>query len=133
MSGVDPVVRHMLLCDDARPNPNNPRKWDVLGLVSAVNAASESDFPVLVPTLCVYLEIAGGRGTGQARIDCRQADSGKVMFSSPTHEVTFPPDPLAVRGLAFRLVDCKFPQPGLYWLQFCYNQQTLAEQPLIVR
>ena len=133
MSGVNPVVRHMLLCDDIRPNPSNPNKMDVLGLVSTIHAVAESDYPLHVPMLCVYLEIAGGRGIGQARIDCRQADSGLVMFSSPTHKLNFPPDPRAVRGLAFRLVDCMFPQSGLYWVQFCYNQQILTEQPVVVR
>ena len=133
MSGVDPVVRHMLLCDDIQPHPSNPNKMDVLGLVSTIHAVAEADFPLHVPMLCIYLEISGGRGTGQARIDCRQADSDLVRFSSLTHELTFPPDPRAVRGLVFRLVDCLFPQSGLYWVQFCYNRQILAEQPLVVR
>jgi hypothetical protein len=133
MNGVDPFVRHMLLCEDIRRDPNNPKKVDVLGLLNTIQAVGEPAFPLRLPVLCVYLEVAGGRGTGQARVDCRQADSGRVIFSNPTHDLTFSPNPLAVRSLVFRISDCIFPGPGLYWIQFCYNQKALAEQPLIVR
>jgi len=133
MNGIDPVVRHMLLCEDVRPEPNRPNKVDVLGMIGKVEAVGEPAFPMRLPILCVYLEVAGGRGTGQARIDCRHADSGRRVFSSLTHTVTFPPDPLAVRSLLFRIRNCTFPAPALYWVQFWYNNRTLAEQPLVVR
>ncbi len=133
MSRVDPFIRHMLLCEDVRRDPNNPNKVDVLGLLSTIRAGGESAFPLHLPVLCVYLEVSGGRGVGQARIDCRQADSGQVIFSTPPHPLTFSLDPLAVRFLIFRVTDCFFPEPGLYWVQFCYNQRILVEQPLVVR
>jgi hypothetical protein len=133
MNAVDPVVRHMLLCEDIRRETNNPKKIDVLGLLNTLEALEEPAFPLHLPVLCVYMEVTGGRGTGQAHIDCRQADSGRVVFSSPAHALTFPPNPLAIRGLVFRISACRFPEPGLYWIQFCYNQRMLAEQPLVVR
>ena len=133
MNGVDPFIRHMLLCEDVRRDPNNPNKVDVLGLLSTVRAVGEPAFPLHLPVLCVYLEVSGGRGTGQARIDCRQADSGQILFSNPSHALTFSPNPLAVRFLIFRITDCFFAEPGLYWIQFRYNQRILAEQPLVVR
>jgi hypothetical protein len=133
MNGVDPFVRHMLLCEGVRKNPTKASKVDVLGLLSTVTAVGSPAFPALLPVLCVYLELTAGRGTGQAHVDCRYADSGNLVFSSPIHVVTFPPDPLAIRGFVFRITDCIFPAPGLYWVQFCYNQKMLAEQPLIVR
>lgn len=133
MNGVDPFVRHMLLCEDIRRNPNNPHKLDLLGLSNTLIAVGSPAFPLLAPVLCVYLEITAGRGTGQAHIDCRYADSGEIVFSSPSHAVAFPANPLAIRGLIFRITDCIFPEPGLYWVQFCYNQKMIAEQPLIVR
>ena len=133
MEGVDPFVRHMLLCEDTRRDPNNPKKVDVLGLLSTIQPVGESAFPLHLAALCVYLEVTGGRGTGQAQVDCRQADTGRVVFSSPPHALTFPLNPLAIRSLVFRIRDCIFSDPGLYWIQFCYNQKTLAEQPLVVR
>lgn len=133
MNGIDPVVRLMLLCEDVRRDPHKPNKLDILGLINSVEAVGEPPFPVGLPVLCVYLSVTGGRGTGQARIECRHADSGQVVFSGPTHTLSFPPDPLAVRSLVFRMRECLLPSPALYVVQFWYNGKPLAEQPLIVR
>jgi uncharacterized protein DUF6941 len=133
MNGVDPFVRHMLLCEGVRKNPKKPNKLDVLGLLNTLTATGSPAFPMRPPVLCVYLEVTAGRGAGQGHIDCRQADSGQLVFSSPNHTVTFPPNPLDIRGLVFRRTNCVLPGPGLHWIQFCYNQKVLAEQPLIVR
>jgi hypothetical protein len=123
----------MLLCDDFRHDPSAPNKVDILGLVSTIQSHGDPPFPLHHPLLCVYLELTGGRGTGQANIAIRQADTGLVLSLTAPHAVTFPPDPLAIRGLGFRILDCVFPTPGLYWVQFCYNQNVLAEQSVLVR
>jgi hypothetical protein len=123
----------MLLCEDVRPDPGNPKKLDILGLISTVQGAEGATFPLQLPVLCVYLAVSGGRGSGQTRIDVRQADSGNLVFASRSHLIVFPSDPLAVRGVVFRIRNCVFQEPGLYWVQFCYNDQKLAEQSLVVR
>jgi hypothetical protein len=110
MDGIDPVVRHMLLCEDVRRDPNRPNKVDILGMIGKVEAAPGASFPIQLPVLCVYLEVTGGRGTGRARIECRHGDSGQLIFSSLTYPVTFPPDPLALRYILFRVRDCRFPE-----------------------
>src|SRR4051794_36700388 len=117
MNGIAPVVRHMLLCEDVRPDPSNPNRLDILGLIGTVQGAEGATVPLHLPLLCVYLNLTGGRGIGQARIDVRQADSGNVVFASPSHSLTFPADPLAVRSVVFRIRDGVFREPGLYWVQ----------------
>jgi hypothetical protein len=49
MNTVDPVVRHMLLCDDVQRDPGDPRKVNVFGLVSTVRAVAEAPFPLCLP------------------------------------------------------------------------------------
>jgi hypothetical protein len=130
---MEPIVRHMLLCDDAQPDPGSPRKVNVCGLVSIIQPEPDIPFPLSHPELCVYLQVTGGRGAGQGRIVAVRADTDQVVFASAAHPITFGPDPLAVLGIVFRIQDCVFPEPGLYWIQFRFNGKTIAYQPLLVK
>lgn len=133
MNDIDPVVRHMLVCDDVQPHADFPNKVNVLGLISTVRAVSDPAYPLQVPQLSVYLAVTGGRGTGTATIIVKHADTELVIFRSASHHITLPADPLAVLGLVFRIRDGVFPQPGLYWVEFEYNEKVLTRQPLLVR
>jgi len=123
----------MLLCDEVRHDPDNPLKIDVFGLVSTIRALSDPPFPLRLPQLCTYLQLTGGRGTGQGQIATIHADTDQVAFTSVASALTFGSDPLAVLGVVFRMRDCPFPEPGLYWVQFRYNEKVLAQQALVVR
>jgi hypothetical protein len=131
MNGIDPVVRHMILCDDVRRYPNNPNKIDIIGLLSTVRPAADSAYPLLLPNLCVFLSLTGGRGTGVGQINLRHADSGILLRSSAPVALTFPANPLALTGLIVRLRNCILPQPDLYWVEFCYNQKVIAQQSVV--
>jgi hypothetical protein len=133
MSSIPPNVRHMLLCDDVRPDPENPGKLNVLGLVSSIRSTAEPPFPLRHPQLCLYLQVTEGRGKGNVRIVVREADSEVVVSATPPRELTFAGSPLSVAAMLFRVQDCVFPRPGLYWVQFCFGEQVLAQEPLLVR
>jgi hypothetical protein len=133
MNGIEPMVRHMILCDNVRRNPNNPNKIDILGLISTVRPAAGSTYPLPLSNLCVYLNLTGGRGTGAGQINVRHADSDIILLSSAPLTLIFPADPLALAGLIFRVRNCVLPQAGLYWIEFCYNQKVLAQQPILAK
>jgi len=133
MNGVEPFIRHMLLCEKVQLRQTGPMKVNALGLMSFFSVRRAAGFPARLPKLCVYIELSGGRGSGSVRVDVRNADSGFVVSSSPEHEVTMAQDPLEVQTLVFNLADCALPHAGLYWVQFCYNDRVLAEQPLMAR
>jgi hypothetical protein len=61
------------------------------------------------------------------------ADTAEVSYFGQGHEIEFGPDPLEVHGVVFRLPFCSFPRPGLYWVEFRFNDAALARQPLLVR
>ena len=131
---VPPVVRHMLLCEDIGRDPTNPKRIAIYGLIGAIRSTGEPPFPLLYPVLCVYLVLAGGRGEGDAQIVGVSADGEKPVFASPTHRLSFGlTDPLDVAAVIFRIRDCSFPQAGLYWIEFRYNGETIAREPLVVR
>jgi hypothetical protein len=50
-----------------------------------------------------------------------------------TRTIPFKSNPLDVQGLFFRVRKCRFPKPGLYWVQFWYNEQMIAQQALLLR
>jgi hypothetical protein len=128
---MNPFVRHMLICDDVRSRPDNVRKVDVYGLLSTVRPGQQA-FPVQL-TFCVYVAMTGGRGTGTVQVVVADAETGEANFTGAAHPITFDPDPLKVLGAIFRIRRCPFPHPGLYWVEFRYNGETLARQPLQVR
>lgn len=133
MSNLAPIVRHMLICEDVRTHPDSPKKVNVFGLLSTIRAAEYETYPLCLPNLCIYLQITGGRGSGAGQIVAVQADSEQFVFASLAHPLVLGNNPLAVRGLVFRIQDCIFPQPGLYWIQFRFDDRTIAEQPLVLK
>jgi hypothetical protein len=130
---VGPVVRYMILCVGWGPDPSNPRRVNIDGLLSSIRSRSQPPYPAHVREMCVFLCLTGGRGTGGAEIVCTSEDNGQVVFVTPKHRVTFPADPLAVVAVPFRICDCRFPSADLYSVEFWYNGAKLEERPLLLR
>jgi hypothetical protein len=132
MDSVVPFVRHMLLCDDVQASSTSPHKINVYGLLSAVRSADpKSAYPVR-HSFAVYMALTG-RGSGEGRISVIDAGTGDVTFRGQAHTIDFGPDPLKVLGVIFRIQPCLFPRPGLYWVEFQYNNISVARQPLLAR
>jgi uncharacterized protein DUF6941 len=133
MSEVLPVVRYLILCEDVQTDPDNPRRVTLVGLLSTMRSLEEPPFPLLYRELCVFLQMTECRGPADGRVEIRQADSAQVVFRSRTRTIPLGSDPLEVVGFVFRIRNCLFPAPGLYWVQFWYNGEVLAQQPLVLR
>jgi hypothetical protein len=67
------------------------------------------------------------------RIEIVEADSDRIVFRTPTNIVSFGNDPLHVANISVRIRNCEFPAPGLYWVQFWYNEEAIAQQPVLLR
>ncbi len=132
MSGVTPVVRCLIPCEDIRVEPTDARKVSLVNLIHAIRSQASPPYPVTQPELCVFVQLTGCRGSGEVAIQIVHADSGRVISSSPTRTAQLSTDPLAVVGLSFRMRACSFPEAGLYYIRFCYNDTPLAEQPLLL-
>lgn len=72
-------------------------------------------------------------GGAEGRIEIQHADSGQVMFRTRTRTIQLGNDPLEVVGATFRIRNCLFQEAGLYWVQFWYNEQMIAQQSLLLR
>ena len=132
MATIPPVVRHMILCDEVTSDPTTER-INLLGLVTSIESRAASPFPLRYPQLCAYLQMTNGRGSGVVQLLIRLADSEWLVSGSSPHRVRFPNDPLLVHGMVLRLLNCPFPQPGLYIVEVRFEGQVIANEPLLVR
>jgi hypothetical protein len=133
MADIEPVVRHMLLCDDVRVDPTRPGRRDVLGWYSVLTSTLTPPFPLRFPSMCVYSLLVGGRGKGEARVAVRHADTDAVVQLSQRYRITFPADPLRLVYLKILVQNCTFPRPGLYTVELYWNQSLVAQESLRLR
>ncbi|MCI0640643.1 MAG: hypothetical protein L0Y72_27970 [Gemmataceae bacterium] len=130
---VAPHVRHMLVCEDVRQRGNRPTKIDIFGLVHSLRPAHHgASFP-LVASFCVFVVLTAGRGVGAAQIVIVHSDRGDRVFEGQKRRLKFGSNPLEVTAVRFRIVSCVFPELGLYSVEFRYNEETVAHQPLLVK
>jgi Family of unknown function (DUF6941) len=132
MSEVHPTVRYLILCENVRINPSGSQV-SLDNLVSVLRAHGNPPFPMVRPELCVFVQLVECRGTGKIAVRLVEADSESVLFQTPDRTVVLGNDPLAIKGLSFRIRNCPFPAAGLFLVQFLYNDEVLAEQTLLVR
>ncbi len=130
---ITPVVRYMLLCEDLRLDPQNRRQVTIIGLVSNIHSLDQPPYPLIYRELCVFLALTEGRGRGEGRINCVFEETGEKAFETAKRQIQFGRDPLEVVGVTFRIRDCRFPFPGRYSVQFWYNEEKVAEHPLLMR
>lgn len=130
---IKPVVRYMLLCDDWHSDPANGWRVTIIGLLTNINPAYETSYPLVYPELCVFLVLTEGYGQGEGRIVCIDEESGNAVFETGSRPIPFGPDPLKVIGVPFRIQECPFPGAGLYSVQFWYESELVEERPLRVR
>jgi hypothetical protein len=130
LNGVRPVVRYLIVCNDVVLEPKT-KEVTIIRLISTIRALQ--DFPVRHPVLCVFVELTECPGTGRIRIQIVQADTGRITFRTRPRSVEFGNDSLEVVGVRFRIRNCTFPAAGLYLVQFWYNDESIAEQPILLR
>jgi hypothetical protein len=126
-----PFVRHMLLCDDVRPVAKNSRKVTVYGLTSTIRIGDKG-FPATYG-FSVYLQLTEGRGEGRGRIVVVDSQSGERCYEGHDHRLVFGSNPLKVYGALIRIPQCEFPGPGLFWVEFWYEERLLSREPMLVR
>ena len=130
---VPPVVRQMIVCQRVTPDPGRPDRVDLLGVSDTLRSKTDPPFPTRYPAFCVFLEVTSCRGAVIGQIQVVEADSGAQMAQTADHQLPLPNDPLETRLFSFRILDCPFPNPGLYWVQFWCDGSLVHEVDLTVR
>lgn len=100
---------------------------------SLVTPDGDPPYPFWLNQMCVFLVLTEGRGVGSCRLKLVFEETGQVVWETRPQSIAFGPDPLALHGLIFRDRQVPFPSPGMYIVQFWYNDRMMAQQPVRAR
>jgi hypothetical protein len=125
---LEPKVRQMIVCEDARVRQGSVGKIDIFGIMNKVTAKS---FPCNL-SFAVYLCLTDGRGAGRGRIVVKKAVAGETAYVGDLHEFEFGTDPLPLHPFLIRVFSCQLPSPALYSVEFVYNDVVLESCAMLV-
>ncbi len=130
---VPPIVRYMILCNDWETDVKNQNRINIFGLLSHIFPVDTPAYPLVQRKICVFLALTEVRGVGKVRIKCVFEETGQLAFQTAEMEIRGGADPLAIEAVSFRILGCTFPIPGMYSIQFWYNEAMVHECPLHLR
>jgi len=133
MSGLLPLVRCMLLCEEVVIDPARANRYTLVGVLHTIRPILTPGYPFRHPRMDVFAQLTSCHGPVQVWLEVVRADNGQVAIRSPTWRFPFRNDPLAVRSIVLRLNRVRYTAPGLYWVRLWYNNTLLAEQALFAR
>jgi uncharacterized protein DUF6941 len=121
-----PYVRHMLLCSNAVTEANNVT---IQGLLSTINGET---FPYS-GGFSVVLSLSEGRRPGEGRIRIVDSDNGEECYLGRPFLIPFENAPLKSYLVTFRVTRCTFPRPGLFTVEFLFENVMIAQESLLLR
>ena len=126
---VLPRVQAMVLCDGIKESDEENGVFHLNGVRSVLDALS---FPALHPRLCAFLQMSGHQGYVQCHVEIECQETGDLVFQSTAKEISFV-SPNWVETVFFRLRNCMFPAPGVYYVQVVHDEKLIGERRLLLR
>lgn len=133
MADVRPTVRSLIVCDRIRPDRDHPTRVSLIHVIDSIRSSLGSPYPLTHPHLSVFAQLTECRGRVRMQVRVASADTEQPLFGSPVYNATFANSPLTLHGARFRVLKCRFPEPGLYWVQLWINDELSAQTPLLLR
>jgi hypothetical protein len=128
---LQPVAKSMILCEDVLPGPPGTANVHLMNVFSAIRPRSTPPYPFRLAQLCVFLQLTDAEGEAPGQIVARRAESDHVLFASQKNHIRFE-DRLQSKWVLFRITDCPFPGPGLYFIEFHCADRWVADQPVFL-
>jgi len=132
MPNPPPVVRDLIVCEEIIADPKDRKRVTLVSILDRIQSSNQPPFPFRPAKLSAYARVTECRGSGTVRLEIQEADTDAVIYATPNQAVAFPDNPLAVHWMRFRIRDCDFPAPGLYWVRLLYDDHLLAQKPLVL-
>lgn len=121
-----PVARPLILCQDVLA----PASGGTNHFIHVCDAfRPQGGYPYQRPEFCVVVQLADGTGNVPTVVRIVEADSQAEIFRTTDHVIRFPNRHTSVRAV-FRLRNCVFPRPGLYWVELLCHGQFMTDQVL---
>lgn len=123
---VLPRVHGLILCDEIEPSLTEADVFNLHGVRAHIVAPS---FPYTHELLCVYLLMTGHDGTATGGVIVSDPETDIEIYASQQEEVSFT-GPLFYVHQSFRLYDCEFQAPGVYYVQVVFDGKLVGERAL---
>jgi hypothetical protein len=123
---VLPRVQAMVVCDRAKESESELDVFRLLGVRSSIQAAS---FPAFHPRLCAFAQISGHQGEAYCHVEVIRIDTDEEIAHTSPKKLTFR-GPTFIVPAVFRMRNCVFPAPGLYYVQVYNERKLITERPL---
>ena len=125
---VLPRVHVMVLCDEIEASQTEEDVFDLKGVRTSIAAPS---FAHVHPQLCVYVQMTGHEGQASGRAVINRTETNEEVASTTEDVIEFR-GPLDFIHLPWRLLDCTFPEPGLYYIQVFFDGKLIGERSLVL-
>lgn len=130
MSVVLPTVRVFIVCEEILPHPERPDQVLLSCPLASIRPYRTPAYPYIHDELGFFAYLTECRGEGMVGVRIRHDETAEVVSALRSHPVKFPNNPLAMYQIRFRRRKCRFPVPGTYVVELCYNDIVLRQYPI---
>lgn len=116
------VVVYCIACDSIRPHRANPVRLTLSGVMGHIRSRVIPPFPARCPEFSLFVLIAEVHTEIDFMYRIVSDGTGAIIFQGARRRHAVGGGPNQLLGLRFRVVDCTFPAPGLYWVE-CWNHR----------
>jgi hypothetical protein len=117
-------VHALVLCDDVEEVYEEEEVFNLHGVRTRVCASS---FPYIHPRLCVFIQVSGHEGIASGRLALVKEAGNLEVLQAPIDSFQLS-GPLTLITRWYEVVDCEFPEPGVYWVQVVLNGKLVTER-----
>lgn len=123
-----PRVHTMVLSDALERVAGEDGVYDLRGVRTRI---SPTQYPYVHPRLYVYLQVSGRPGIMAFNLKVINAATDAVMAVTPERRIELQ-GPLTLLPTWWRINRCRFPQPGLYYVQVEVGSKLVHERLLVL-
>jgi len=126
---VLPRIHAMVICDEIEPSVAEADVFDLRGVRTHIIAPA---FPYTHPQLGVFLQMTGHEGTATGRAVVLDPETDLNVDETEDDLIQFH-GPLEFTHVPWRLFDCTFTQPGVYYVQVFFDGKLVNERTLLLQ
>ncbi|HVS38200.1 MAG TPA: hypothetical protein VMS17_21755 [Gemmataceae bacterium] len=121
-----PMLKAFVLCDGITNHAADGDQKDLQGAGLSRVPCMDS-FPVKL-SFWVFVQLSDQKETGEARLAIMRADSGRRYFFRPV--AIRHADTMKAAIFCIRVLDCTFPERGVYFVELWYDDVWIVDQRL---
>jgi hypothetical protein len=126
-TAVLPLTKAIYLCEDVIEDRSN-HNIHLIGTFNAIRPA-DSVYPYRPAQLCVFAQMVGGVEEASIHVEIADTRSGALVYAWPEQRIRFPGRRTTVFA-CFRILNCVFPEPGVYVVELYANRVFLDDRIL---